>query len=90
MLTNPLLSFDLSFPYNLEVEITSVDLKNFDTFPVRITINSLIPTNLPNLKKIGSKTFRISRGFCSFFKSIFKDKFNLMPSRIRISDAFCD
>ena len=51
MLTNPLLSFDLSFSYNLEGEITSVDWKNFDTFPVRMTINSLIAKNLPNLKK---------------------------------------
>ena len=80
MLTNPLLSFDLSFSYNLEGEITSVDWKNFDTFPVRMTINSLIAKNLPNLKKSGSKTLSISRGF------------NLMSSRnfwIRISGAFC-
>ena len=62
--------------------MTSFELTNFGASPVGTTVNSLIAENLPNFKKKLSNIFKISLGFCSFFKSIFRNKFNLMSSCI--------
>ena len=89
--TNPLLFSELYSSYNLEGEMT-FQLTNFGISTVGTIVNSLIAGNLPNFLKKLSNIFKILFRFCSFFKSVFRNKFNLMSSCvfwIRLSDAFC-